>query len=86
MVNAGYNIFAELFTSKTGFPRLLHNGKTYGVKNKSMNEAEIQWRCTKSGTNPNDNMSKTQCKATVKTRLINGYTMMRVQNPFHICS
>lgn len=80
-----YPIRANISQSNRGFPRLFHKGRCYGVKNKSRNSKLLQWRCTQSIKDPVNADFGKQCKGTVRTKVINGYTMMRIDNPDHHC-
>lgn len=62
----------------------MHYGKKYDNKHGRV------WACTKSkyGPNPTNMQNKRKnhrCTATLHTRIINGYEMVRVANPKHIC-
>lgn len=67
--------------SMRGFPRVIHDGYYFGLPRASHITKEIiTWQCTGSefGT-------RKRCSATVQTRTIDGYAMMRIRNTNHIC-
>lgn len=81
-----FTIFANITETSNGFPRLEYDGHTFGRRKLKSDEqlkyfdaSTLRWACTKSKRNK-------RCTATVITRLIDGYVMMRVHNPHHICS
>lgn len=76
-------IFANITDGQNGYPRLQHGGYTFGrrkVKNHGFEEGCMKWTCTRSAKN------KKRCTASVETKIIDGYVMMRVINANHICS
>lgn len=69
----GYEVFANITRSNRGFPMVAYNGHRYGRKSGNI------WVCTRS------DKYKKRCTATVCTRIVDGYTMLRIRNPIHIC-
>lgn len=68
-----------MITSR-GYRRLMHNGFRFGIH--VQNGDEIRWRCTKSRR---DKITghRTNCYATIRTKLINGYEMYKDTNVIH---
>lgn len=75
----GFDTFAEIINLPTGTSRLIYGGIGYGKKCENKNG--ITWQCTKTRENTRNH----RCLATVHTRIINGYEMVRVCNPKHSC-
>lgn len=82
----GFPIFADITESKRGMPRIEYQGHTYGRKlnhgSKEYYEETVhpqRWVCTKNDGN------KKRCTASMRSKVINGYVMMQVYNPNHIC-
>ncbi|XP_031625161.1 modifier of mdg4-like isoform X33 [Contarinia nasturtii] len=81
--------FADIQETRTGFPRLQYNGHSFGRRISKKGEIEcvdfygqdnMKWTCTRSDQN------KKRCTASVATKRVDGYVMMRVINPNHICT
>lgn len=67
--------------SARGFPRVIHEGYSYGLQNAShINKKTITWFCTGSEVG-----TRKRCMATVATTKIDGYAMLSVRNQNHIC-
>lgn len=82
-----FTVFADISKTGNGFPRLQYEGYTFGRRKCRSNENtrdfgadNIQWICTRSDRN------KKRCTAKMLTKVIDGYVMMRVKNPHHICN
>lgn len=65
-----YTTFAEVITNNRGYRRLLYDGHGFGIK--YQNSDEICWRCT---IRP--------CRAKLRTKLINGYEMIKTNDIKH---
>lgn len=76
---SGFNIIADIVTTKRGFPRIYYNGYNYGFKRQKKTDNITTWMCTA-------NNNKRRCIATVDTKYINGVMMMKEQNCGHICN
>lgn len=72
----GFDIVAEVITSKRGYPRIFYNGHDYGFKT-IRGEVTI-WLCTAS-------FNKRRCTGSVETKVINNTLMMKVKNRKHFC-
>lgn len=83
MLFSDYTEFANIKLSERGYPRLIHNGYSYGVNGKTT--THTNWQCTR--CEPNDGISKRQkrCIASIQTKVIDGYEMIIVRNPHHTC-
>lgn len=67
--------------SMRGFPRVIYEGYYFGLPNAShINREIITWQCTGSELG-----TRKRCAATVQTKTIDGYSMMRGRNLKHIC-
>lgn len=82
-----FTIFAEITETTAGFPRLHYEGHTFGrrklksdVNSKYYDKEHMRWICTRSDKN------KRRCTATIMTKVIDGYVMMREKNLNHICT
>lgn len=76
-----YTIFANITKSARGFPRLIYDDHTYGLQYGSYIEKEKNtWTCTGS-----ELLSRKRCLASVKTKIFDGFAMLRVHNTNHIC-
>lgn len=75
-------MFANISETSKGFPRISHNGHTYGRrKMKTTNkyfEDTALWVCTKT-------VNKRRCPAKLATKKINGFVMMHERCSQHIC-
>lgn len=77
-------MFANITETSKGFPRIMHNGHTYGrkkIKNQNGDkyfEDMAFWVCTK-------NVGKKRCTASLETKKINGLIMMHQRKAQHIC-
>lgn len=84
-----FTIFAEVTQSANGFPKILYDNYAYGRKTTNYiwrkankcDQAVSYWACTGS-----DLKTKKRCLASIMTRVIDGYTMMRFKNPNHLCT
>lgn len=76
---SGFDGFAEMVTEKRGVQRIIFRGLKYG-KHKDMKDF-IVWRCTKQ----NINHHARKCNACIQTKVIDGYTMVKLTNPLHQC-
>lgn len=81
----GFTIFARIEQSQRGFPRLIHEGKPYYAKSKSKIKDYTHWQCTRKLRGQGKNMKTKRCKATARTKIINGYTMLQPVNAVHDC-
>lgn len=67
-----------------GYPRIYYEGYSYGHKKRgseSRNHKNVmRWVCTA------DDGNKKRCGAALVSKIINGYMMMRVAIPTHICT
>lgn len=79
-----FTMFANITETAKGFPRITHDGHTYGrkkAKNSDGNkyfEDTTYWMCTK-------NVGKRRCPAMLETKKINGFIMMHERKTNHIC-
>lgn len=79
---SGYCIFVEVTQSARGFPRVHHDGYSFGLVNSlHLNRETVVWNCT--GSEPG---TRRRCTATVVTKVIDGYYMMNERNTNHICA
>lgn len=67
---SGFSVFAKLNETRTF---LCHDGFRYG-RNRVSGDMTY-WKCCE--------YHSTKCKGRVSTRIINGYEMMRMNNPHH---
>lgn len=73
--------FADIRTSRSGFPRLHFNGYTYGRRYPKSNTPNMHWKCTRIGVG-----TRKRCLASVVTKFMNGHSMLtRINNPNHSC-
>lgn len=80
-ISEGFYTFADIRTTHNGFPRLHFNGYTYGRRYAKSNTPNMHWKCTRIGVD-----SRKRCLASLVTKVINGYSMVRVKNPNHTCN
>lgn len=75
-----FTIFADISETKNGYPRIVHEGHSFGRKRSKSNyfEVDTTWVCT--GTR-----NKKRCLARLITKVINGFIMMRVRDSNHTC-
>ena len=85
--SAEFTVFANITKMTNGFPRLHYENYTYGRRKakyeqnpKNFETDIVDWVCTRSDKN------KRRCIARISTKVIDGYVMMRVRNPNHICT
>lgn len=79
-----YQTFACITKSDRGYPKLLYNGFTYGIKNKLA--ATTVWQCTRNAKTIEGGEKNKRCSSKINTKIIKGYEMLSVRNPFHNCS
>lgn len=81
----GYPMFANILQSDRGFPRIIHDGHSYGICGRYT--GHTVWQCTR--CEPRDLTQPTRrpkrCIASIGTKIIDGYTMMGVRNTRHTC-
>lgn len=65
-----------------GFRRLLHNGFRFGIHYQHALNG-INWRCTTALKQSDENGKKNRCTARLKTKMINGYEMIKNDNIKH---
>lgn len=77
-----FTIYANVTASSRGFPRIIHDGYAFGLLNASkISQQKITlWKCT--GSEPG---TRKRCGASIRTKLINGLTMMSERNYTHNC-
>lgn len=79
-----FTMFANITETSKGFPRILHDGHTYGRRKKQNSngkkyfEDSAFWVCTK-------NVNKRRCTAKLETKIIDGFIMMHERKAHHIC-
>lgn len=73
----GFVYMAEVTFTDRGFPRIFCNGHPYGFK-RNLVAGQQSWICT---------MTKygKRCKAAIRTKKINGFTMMKIMAGNHTC-
>lgn len=71
-----YTTFAEVIIDHRGYRRLICNGFRFGIHYQHKNK-EISWRCTTATKHSG------RCCARLKTKLINGYEMIKSVNVNH---
>lgn len=78
---ADYPFKAVLTQSRRGFPRVVHDGYTYGLPNNKRGlKVRNRWMCTGS------NSSRKRCRATVETCLVaDDDRRVRLGRQHHIC-
>lgn len=80
-ISDNFSIFANVEETKTGYPRILHDGYSYGrrkLKNEQHNSL-MHWICT-------GNKMKKRCCASLVSKMIDGYLMLKVKKSEHICT
>ena len=78
-----YTEFAIVTKNGRGFPCLHYEVYKFGIRRHNTNNT-IYWRCNaKDYTNPF--RTNTRCNATVQTKTINGYEMVRKHKWNHSC-
>lgn len=84
-ISGEFTIFADITETDKGYPRLQFDGYTFGRRTRQ-GKALIEkcyddclWVCTR-------NFNRKRCCARVETKTIDGYVMMRVKKPQHICA
>lgn len=77
---SGFTLFAYITKSSRGYPRIIHDGFTYGLPNvKNKDKERNIWFCTASDA------KRKRCSASIETRIIDGYTMLKIHKRQHIC-
>lgn len=80
MYFSGFTSFANITKSARGYPRIIHDGWTYGLPNvKHKHKERNLWLCTAS-------FKKKRCSASIETCIIDGYTMLKIRKRQHICA
>lgn len=77
LFHSEYTTFAHVTIDHRGYRRLLHNGFRFGIHYQHSVNNEISWRCTRA-VKPGG-----RCSARVRTRLVNGYEMLKCDNVKH---
>lgn len=75
-----YTTYADVVIDNRGYRRLLYNGFRFGIHYDK--KGETTWRCTtyvyKKGTG-----KRTGCRARIKSKMVNGYEMIKDPNVQH---
>lgn len=81
-ISEKFEIYANVRTTRSGFPRIYFNGHSYGHKKSRSTSltSRMHWKCTRLCYS-----TRKRCLASIITKVINGYTMMRINNPIHTC-
>lgn len=76
-----FTIYAAITQTPTGFPRIMHEGFSFGRKTNSDQDLDkkVLWICTGSDIN------RLRCTAKIYTKVIDGYVMMYVKKREHTC-
>lgn len=77
-----YGTFAEVKLDDNGIRQLISNGNKFIEYYIDLRSQETFWSCT-TPTYNSITKKKTPCRACIKTKLIDGYEMIRNPNPKH---
>lgn len=72
--------FAIVTKNRRGFPCLHYEVYKFGIRRDNSNSTNHYWRCNKPSRTNNS-----RCNATVQTKIVNGYEMVRKHNWNHSC-
>lgn len=79
LFSTGFSHFAYIKSDERGFRHIIFEGYKFGYRSENAT-GSTYWRCTSQ-----IKKTKIRCNASVSTKVLNGYEMLKKENHIHTC-